>query len=144
MTASRQARVFLGILAAMTVFGLGRVSAQENGDRTIVNPATSAKFGAVPNAPKCFTVAVEKGDPSKDVSIILAKFAPGCVAPWHWHTPTETVMVVSGSLEVQNEGRKSFHRTSRRFRGHAAASRPPCHLPGCSPLPGLYLFQRGI
>jgi quercetin dioxygenase-like cupin family protein len=110
MTASRRARVFLTIVAAAStlVFGFGRLSAEDTGDKAIVNPAANAKFGAVPNAPECFTVAVEKGDPSKDASVILAKFAPGCVAPWHWHTPTETVMVVSGSLQVQMKGDKAF------------------------------------
>src|SRR5438270_8236373 len=104
------ARVFLTIVAAasMLVFGFGRLSAEDTGDKAIVNPAASAKFGAVPNAPECFTVAVEKGDPSKGASVILAKFAPRCVAPWHWHTPTETVMVVSGSLEVQMKDNKAF------------------------------------
>jgi quercetin dioxygenase-like cupin family protein len=108
MTASQHARVFLTVVAAASilVFGFGRLSAEGTGDKAIVNPAASAKFGAVSNAPKCFTVAVEKGDPSKDASVILAKFAPGCVAPWHWHTPTETVMVVSGSLELQMKGGK--------------------------------------
>ena len=108
MTTSKQARVFLAILAVMSIVGLARLSAQENGDKPIVNPATSAKFGAVPNAPECFTVAVEKGDPSKSASVILAKFAPRCIAPWHWHSPTETVMVVSGSLEVQMKDEKPF------------------------------------
>jgi quercetin dioxygenase-like cupin family protein len=108
MTASNLARVLPTILAAVTIVGLAGLSAQETGDKPIVNPAASAKFGAVPNAPECFTVAVEKGDPSKNASVILARFAPGCIAPWHWHTPTETVMVVSGSLEVQMKGDKSF------------------------------------
>jgi quercetin dioxygenase-like cupin family protein len=108
MTASNHARVLLTILAAVSIVGLASISAQETGDKPIVNPAASSKFGAVPNAPECFTVAVEKGDPSKNASVILAKFAPGCIAPWHWHTPTETVMVVSGSLELQMKGDKSF------------------------------------
>jgi quercetin dioxygenase-like cupin family protein len=110
MTASTHVRVFLTIVAvaSILVFGFGRLSAEESADKAIVNPAASAKFGAVPNAPKCFTVAVEKGDPSKGASVILAKFAPGCVAPWHWHTPTETVMVASGSLQVQMKGGKAL------------------------------------
>lgn len=108
MAGSKRARVVLMILAAASIFGLGRLSAEDTGDKPIVNPAGSAKFGAVPNAPECFTVAVEKGDPSKGSSVILAKFAPRCVAPWHWHTPTETVMVVSGSLQVQMKGDEAF------------------------------------
>ena len=89
-------------LTAITVFATcGLLSAQGMEDKPIVAAAANAKFGTVPNAPDCFTVAVDKGDPSKGSSVILAKFAPACVAPFHWHTPNETVMVVSGSLELQ-------------------------------------------
>jgi gentisate 1,2-dioxygenase len=28
--------------------------------------------------------------------MMLVKAATGCVVPWHWHTPTEQLMVVSG------------------------------------------------
>lgn len=78
-----------------------RSAAQGTEDKPIVNTATAAKFGSIPNVPECFTIAVERGDPSAGPSVILAKFAPGCVAPWHWHTPSETVMMVSGALELQ-------------------------------------------
>ena len=110
MTDSKCARVCPTIMATLSIFlfGVGGISADDTGDKAIVNPAASAKFGAVPNAPKCFTVAPEKGDPSRGASVILAKFAPGCVAPWHWHTPTETVMVVSGALEAQMKGEKAL------------------------------------
>ena len=72
-----------------------------------VSAAILAKFGPAPNAPDCFTISVVRGDPSKSASVILAKFAPGCVAPFHWHTPSETVMIVGGALEVQMKGEKS-------------------------------------
>ena len=88
--------------------GLVRLAAQGTDEKPIVSTAASAKFGAVPNAPECFTVAVERGDPSKGPSVILAKFTPACVAPYHWHTPSETAMVVSGSLEIQMQGDKSL------------------------------------
>jgi quercetin dioxygenase-like cupin family protein len=84
------------------------LAAQGPDEKPIVSLAANAKYGAVPNAPECFTVAVEQGDPSKGPSVILAKFAPGCVAPFHWHTPNETVMVVSGSLEIQMKDDKSL------------------------------------
>ena len=101
-------RVVGMLLTAMSAIGTGRLCAQQAEDKPIVATAASAKFTAIPNAPECFTIAVEKGDPSKGASVILARFAPGCVAPFHWHTPTETVMVVSGSLEVQMKDDKAF------------------------------------
>jgi len=101
-------RVVLMLLTAVSVIGVVRLSAQGTEDKPIVATAASAKFTAIPTAPDCFTIAVEKGDPGKGASVILARFAPGCVAPFHWHTPTETVMVVSGSLEVQMKDDKAF------------------------------------
>jgi len=89
--------------AAMVLASFSPVAAQEAA-KAVVSPLSGAKFGAIPNAPKCFTIAVEQGDPSKGPSVVLAKFSPGCVAPNHWHTPAETVMVVSGALETQMKG----------------------------------------
>src|SRR5437868_6279483 len=95
------------MMALATAFGLTCVSAQTADDKAIVATAATAKFGPAPNAPDCFTISVERGDPSKGASVILAKFAPHCVAPFHWHTPSETVMIVSGALQVQMKDDKA-------------------------------------
>jgi quercetin dioxygenase-like cupin family protein len=102
-------RVSLVLLMALSLTSVACLSeAQDNEEKPVVAKAANAKFGTVPNAPECFTVAVDKGDPSKGASVILAHFAPGCVAPFHWHTPSETAMIVSGSLEVQMKDDKPF------------------------------------
>jgi quercetin dioxygenase-like cupin family protein len=109
MMLSKDSRVFLMVLTAVSVISLPRcLAAQGTEEKSIVASAVSAKFGTVPNAPQCFTVAVERGDPGKGSSVLLANFAPGCVAPFHWHTPSETAMIVSGSLEVQMKDDKAF------------------------------------
>jgi len=109
MILSKDSRVFLMVLSAVSVIGLtSGLAAQGSEEKPIVATAASAKFGSIPNAPECFTVAVERGDPGTGPSVILANFAPGCIAPFHWHTPSETVMAVSGSLEVQMKGDKAF------------------------------------
>ena len=64
---------FLVILAAS--FGAPRLHAQEANDKPIVSVAANVKYGPIPNAPECFTVAVERGDPSQGPSVILARFA---------------------------------------------------------------------
>ena len=97
---------FLLSLAALV--SPAELAAQGPEEKPIVSLAANAKYGPIPNAPDCFTVAVEQGDPTKGPSIILAKFAPGCVAPFHWHTPSETAMVVSGSLEIQMKDDKTL------------------------------------
>jgi quercetin dioxygenase-like cupin family protein len=96
------------LLFTLTIlFFTASANAQDN-DNPIVNPAAGAKFAPIPNAPECFTIAVEKGDPTKGPSVILARFAPHCVAPNHWHTPSETAMVASGTLETQMKGDKAI------------------------------------
>ena len=55
----------------------------------------------VPGLPTCATGSVQKGDPTKGPSIILSKIAAGCSIPWHWHTPNEHLMLVSGVANVQ-------------------------------------------
>jgi len=84
------------------------IAAAQSADQPIINPKAGAKFTTVPNAPECFTIAVEQGDPTKGPSVILARFAPHCAAPFHWHTPSETVMVASGTLETQMKGDKTI------------------------------------
>lgn len=101
-------RVLLFALSAISLSLAGRATAQESQDKPVVAPAASAKFSAIPDAPKCFTIAVDKGDPAKGASVILARFAPGCVAPFHWHTPSETAMLVSGALELQMKDDKAI------------------------------------
>ena len=107
MVSRRELRLFPIFLIVLSVAGIpGRLIAQSMDEKTIFATAANAKFGAIPNAPECFTVAVDKGDPSKGASVILARFAAGCVAPFHWHTPSETAMMVSGSLEIQMKDEK--------------------------------------
>src|SRR4029453_8543718 len=59
---------------------------------------TLASFPGMPPSP---TGAAQSGDPAPGPSIIYAKLAAGCVFPWHWHTPTETLMIVSGTAHAQ-------------------------------------------
>jgi quercetin dioxygenase-like cupin family protein len=73
---------------------LSNVQAQDMG---VVRKMSENKFVAVPGLPACVTSAVQSGDPSKGASILLFKGRAGCRVPWHWHTPTEQVMIVSGS-----------------------------------------------
>lgn len=71
------------------------------------NPA-QMKFMKFPNLPSCATGAVVNGDPGKGSSIILAKMSAGCTIPWHWHTPGEHLMMVSGSARLGSKDGKPF------------------------------------
>jgi quercetin dioxygenase-like cupin family protein len=46
----------------------------------------------------CLAGAHETGDSKQGASVSVVKFDPGCIIPWHWHTPNENVMVVDGAL----------------------------------------------
>src|SRR5262245_64166877 len=59
------------------------------------------KFEPHPGLPSCATLAVQSGDPAKSASIILVRMAGNCAIPWHWHTPVEHVMMVSGSAKAE-------------------------------------------
>jgi quercetin dioxygenase-like cupin family protein len=81
------------------------------------------QFGPVPGMPTCATAAVVQGDPSKGGSIILAKMASDCTFPWHWHTPTENLMIVSGTAHLQARGGAEMTLTAGGF-----ASMPSHHV----------------
>ena len=49
----------------------------------------------------CSEVGVETGDAATGPSIVVEKFAPGCTIPWHWHTPNEHIMMVSGRASFE-------------------------------------------
>ncbi len=84
--------------AAVIVLCLFPVHAEEMG---VLRKLAENKLAPLAGLPSCITMAVESGDPSKGPSVIVFKGSAGCMIPWHWHTPTEHVMIVSGSAKVE-------------------------------------------
>ncbi len=58
------------------------------------------KFVNAPALPTCFTMAVQTGDPMTTQFIAATRVKAGCQIPWHWHSASENLMVVSGSAHV--------------------------------------------
>jgi quercetin dioxygenase-like cupin family protein len=85
-----------GLLLLSTI----SVAAQDSDKSAYVAGATS-KFTNFPGVPECFMGSVQQGDPSKGDAILLLKGKSGCVIPWHWHSPTERVMMVSGRAKLE-------------------------------------------
>ena len=56
----------------------------------------SMKFIEIPNMPACATAAILRGDPRSGPAWVLLKLASGCRVPFHWHTPNEELVVISG------------------------------------------------
>src|SRR5437870_942026 len=97
-------RIRLWAVAAICLLPLALVTAtataQERGTQITQNSAPE-QFQKVPNIPDCATAAVQQGDPAKGVSVLLIKGTAGCNVPWHFHTPNEQLMMVSGTGRVQ-------------------------------------------
>src|SRR5689334_15577046 len=93
---------------------VGSAGAQEMTAQAGTNMA-AMKFVNIPPLPTCARGSVASGDPTKGPSIILAKAATGCVIPWHWHTPNEHVMIVSGVATLQMKDAKPVSLTAGAF-----------------------------
>jgi len=93
----------------LTIVALSLMFVALADDMGVARKMSENKFAPLPGLPACATLAVESGDPSKAASVILLKGPAGCMIPWHWHTPTEQVMIVSGSakVEMQDTGQNS-------------------------------------
>ena len=76
------------------------VTAQEPDKSAYVAGATS-KFQNFPGIPQCAMASAQRGDPAKGNAVLLLKAQTGCVVPWHWHTPVESLMMVSGRAKVE-------------------------------------------
>jgi len=111
------------ILLPALFFAVLPASAQETPDPAVVAKGMSAKFAALPGVPDCATLAVLKGDPGKGPSVVEMKFTPGCIVPWHWHTPSESAVPLAGLLEISMKGEKPVLLTNGDF-GYL----PPKHI----------------
>ena len=85
----------------LLLFGFASVLVAQDADTMTYAAAATSKFTNMPVLPPCLTLSVQRGDPSKGPAVILLKFKPGCVVPWHWHTASEQLMVVSGTGKAQ-------------------------------------------
>jgi quercetin dioxygenase-like cupin family protein len=103
--------VAYGLLFVILAIGPTLQSAHAE-DAKMAHPAAAAKqFVNFPGLPTCAKGSIVDGDPTKSSSVILVKTTTGCVVPWHWHTPTEQLMFVSGSGkgEMKDSGALVLH-----------------------------------
>ena len=85
---------------------LAAMAAAQGSNTPIVQNSGPDKFQKIPNVPDCLTAAVQQGDPGKGTSVLLIKGTAGCKASWHWHTPNEQVMMVSGTGRIEMKGQE--------------------------------------
>ena len=53
---------------------------------------------------KCLMEAVESGNFATGPSTLILKTPPKCVVPWHYHSSTEQLIIVRGSVLAEMEG----------------------------------------
>ena len=110
----RNRLLWMGTCLGVILLAVTAASAQEMTAQPGTNMAQQ-KFTTLPPLPTCGRGAVASGDPTKGASVILAKATAGCVFPWHWHTPNEHVMIVSGSASLQVKDGKAVTLNSGAF-----------------------------
>lgn len=111
-------------MAALVLALWGTAAGPANaGERsmTTTTPRT-AKFTKVPGLPSCATVAMLRGNPRTEASVVFVKLAADCRVPWHWHTANEEILVVSGAGELEMKDGKPLQ-----FQPGAYASLPSHH-----------------
>ena len=91
--------VFIATLSISTL-----TQGQDTTTHSIVRNLAEIKFVPFPGLPTSAPGFVQSGDPTKGPSIIMGKIKAGCTIPWHWHTPNEHLMIVSGVASVQMKG----------------------------------------
>jgi len=100
---SNRIQAVLIMLGAAAVAASAPAQAKDTGQMIAMTPQTM-KFTAVPGLPSCATAATLRGDPRSGPAWVLLKLASGCRVPWHWHTPNEDLVVISGqgTLEMKD------------------------------------------
>jgi hypothetical protein len=112
ITMSRAIPGLASILVSTALVAVGAAVAAEM--HQIVTPGAIKWEAPPPGLPNGSTLAVLAGDPGKDGLFVLrAKLPPGYVVPPHWHTATENVTVISGSMHM------GMGETLDKTKGHA-------------------------
>lgn len=96
----------IGLLLVAASMPSGQLRAQVPGKAAFLLDPTTAQFTTLPVFPECVQLSVQRGDPSSGPAVILVKAPAGCTIPWHWHSFTEEVMMVSGQARLQMKGQE--------------------------------------
>jgi len=86
----------------LTVAMLGGLTVAHSGnvEHGSVENLDEMKFVPVSAMPPCSSSSLRSGDPATGPSIVVAKVATDCTIPWHWHTPNEHLMMVTGTAHI--------------------------------------------
>ena len=76
------------------------------GGGSILHTLALKAFIAVPGVPECTTLAPLHGDMSKGPATLMVRMTAGCMVPFHWHTPSEEMIVMQGTARSQLRGER--------------------------------------
>jgi quercetin dioxygenase-like cupin family protein len=120
---SNRMRALLILLGTVAALGESVPTHAEDTEKMItLNPQT-LKFTPIPDMPACASAAILRGNPRYGSAWVLLKLASGCRIPWHWHTPNEELLVISGQGTLSMKDGKPLA-----FVPGAYASLPSHHL----------------
>ena len=92
-------------VACLPLCWAGTAGAQHSDGILLQRPA-DANFLAVPGVPACTTIASLHGDMSKGSATLMVRMKSGCMVPYHWHTPSEELVVLQGAPLAQMMGQR--------------------------------------
>ncbi len=88
-------------LASVVLLAVSTVQSIHAQEPMAQHASAAVKFVPIAGLPPCLIGAVKRGDPSKEAFVVLAKVTAGCKIPWHWHTATEELMIVTGRAKLE-------------------------------------------
>jgi quercetin dioxygenase-like cupin family protein len=91
------------ILASVALISLTMFAfAQSGGEHHKLTAQANIQTMELDVLPACMKIAAMKGDPFKEAATIYAEMEANCVVPFHWHTPVEELMMVSGTAKLES------------------------------------------
>jgi quercetin dioxygenase-like cupin family protein len=79
---------------------LATTAGAQPGQAPVIADPSTARFQVLPVVPACFETALLRGDAAKGSSAILVRAERACTVPLHWHTPNESIVMISGTATV--------------------------------------------
>ncbi|MFS0736605.1 cupin domain-containing protein [Sphingomonas sp. 1P06PA] len=102
-------RIILSSIALLTTtaaVGAQPAGGSGGGHGILLQKPADAKFMSSPGVPACTSFAQLHGDMSKGPATLMVRMKAGCLVPFHWHTPSEELIVLQGAPLAQMQGQR--------------------------------------
>lgn len=97
---------WLGAAVAGLALGAASIAVAQRPAGILLQRPANAKFISVPGVPACTTIAPLHGDMGKGPATLMVRMKAGCMVPYHWHTPSEELVVLQGAPLAQMRGER--------------------------------------